>query len=213
MEKPIIIPAVLTDSFEEFIKQMQKIDEIFPYAQLDVMDGKFVESTSFQEIQKINESGISLPLELHLMVKDPVNEMRKWQSVENVFRVIFHIEADEPLRSVSFARKEGWEVGLAINPDTELSAIKEITERVDLIQFMTVYPGKQGALFQEKVLEKIKKFRGENQEITISVDGGINKDTLKKFRNLQIDIFNVGSALMMADDIKKAEEELLSQIN
>lgn len=209
----MIIPAILTDKFQEFSEQTAKLEGLFPYYQLDVMDGKFVSSKSFTEIEKIS-SVSELPIELHLMVDDPVEEMRKWRSVDNVFRVIFHLEAPtDPLRSISFARKEGWDIGLALNPDTQLDKAATLLNKIDLLQFMTVYPGKHGAEFQEKVIEKIKEFRITNKLMKCSVDGGINRETIKKLKNIKVDYFNVGSALIYSDNIKDTKNELLELVN
>lgn len=204
-----LIPAILTDSFEEFLAQIKKCFGLFPYVQLDVMDGKFVPNKSFDQIENIKSADIEMPIELHLMVNEPVEEMRKWQQIENVFRVIFHVESpSDPLRSISFARKEGWEVGIALNPETSLKSLDDLIERVDFIQFMTVHPGKHGAPFVDDTILKIQEFRAKFPEKICTIDGAINRETVPKFKGLKIDTFNVGSALVLAEDVKQAKKEL-----
>lgn len=208
-----IIPAILTDDFQEFQKQLKKIGGNFPYAQLDIMDGNFVPSRSFEERPEISELTDVPPLEIHLMVNDPVEEMRRWQPIDKVIRVLLHLEAPTDIkRSISFARKEGWEIGLVLNPDTPLTAAEPFYEAIDVLQFMTVYPGKQGASFEEKVLPKIKQFTALKKRPRCAVDGGINVETIKKFKGLDVDVFNVGSALTMADDVGKAKMDLESAL-
>lgn len=203
-----IIPAILTNNFSELEKQLKKVENLFPYVQLDIMDGIFVPNQSFTEVTKLAEVKTDLNFELHLMVKDPVEEMRRWRTIENVFRVLFHFETKEQLRSISFARKEGWEVGMVVNPDTSLAEIQPFLDKIDVLQFMTVYPGKQGAPFEEKVLPKIKEFCNLENRPLCAVDGAINQETIGKFKDVGVDIFNVGSALMGAEDMGKAKEEL-----
>lgn len=211
-KKPLIIPAILTEDFEVFKKQINQLGKSFPYAQIDVMDGEFVPGRSFSQVDQIEKTGIELPLELHLMVNDPVVEMRKWREIDNVFRVLFHLEAKtDILRSLSFAKKEGWEKGIVINPDTPLSDALPLLDKIDVLQFMTVNPGKQGAELQEKVINKIKKFKNEHN-ILVSVDGGINKKTINKFKGLEIDVFNVGSALTLAEYPAEAGKEILNEL-
>jgi pentose-5-phosphate-3-epimerase len=48
----IIAPAILATTFEDFKNSIQKIEHLFPYAHIDVMDGQFVKNTSFQDIEK-----------------------------------------------------------------------------------------------------------------------------------------------------------------
>lgn len=215
MPEPIIVPTILTESFQEFTRQAEAADKLFPYIQIDVMDGKFVPSVSFSERNEINALPLKLRCELHLMVSDPVAEMRRWQSVESVFRVLFHYEATpDPLRSISFARKEGWEIGLVINPDTPLESVTPFLKRVDVLQFMTVYPGRQGAPFEPKVLEKIKAFTADkpaNQPTGYpfcAADGGINAETIRHLHDVGVEIFNVGSFFSRAADLARAYEDL-----
>ena len=157
--EPTITLTILTQTFDEFVRQAKIASTFLPYIQIDVMDGKFVPTLSFPERDEINDLDVNLKYELHLMVADPVAEMRTWQGVESVFRVLFHFESTtDPLRPISFARKEGWEVGMVINPDTPLSVVEPFLDQIDVLQFMTVYPGAQGAPFEPKVLDKVREF-------------------------------------------------------
>ena len=240
MIEPIITLTILEKTFDAFAALIKKAEPLnLPYVQIDVMDGQFVPNTSFQDIEKINGLTTQLKFELHLMVADPVNEMRRWQPIESVFRVLFHREAvADPLRPISFARKEGWSVGMVLNPDTPLAEAEPYLDKIDVLQFMTVYPGAQGAPFVSKVLDKIREFTKRDLPLAPSfakagdrepsppqrggqggvswpqcaVDGAVNKNTIKQLRAAGVEIFNVGSALTRAEDMQKAYKELLSII-
>jgi ribulose-phosphate 3-epimerase len=204
-----IVPAILTESFEELRRQIRRIDGLFPMVQLDIMDGKFVHKHSFQETEKTDQIGTELKYELHLMVNDPLEEMKKWTHVHNVFRVIAHIESPGKIERVwDFAKRHKWEFGIALNPDTPLSVLDPHLDCIDLAMFMTVYPGRQGAPFQEKVLPKIEQFLKLEKRPKCTVDGGINLETIKRFKNIPVDTLCVGSALMMSTDIEKAYFDL-----
>lgn len=206
---PTIIPAILTESFEDLRRQIRKTDGLFPYVHLDVMDGKFVHKRSFIEVEKIPEIGTSLQYELHLMVNDPLSEMKKWQHTTNVFRVIIHQESPASVEAChAFAKDHGWEFGMALNPDTPLEVAIPYFNELDYLLFMTVYPGRQGAPFQEHVLPKIKQFLTHQGHPRFGVDGSINITTIPNFKDLNVDVLNVGSALMLAPDIEKAYLEL-----
>lgn len=209
----IIAPAILTDNFEDFAKQLRRAEKVFSYVQVDVMDGKFVPNTSFQNLDRIKELSTPLKFELHLMVNDPVAEMRRWQTVENVFRVLIQLESPtDPLRSISFAKKEGWEIGLVINPETSLSATEPYLGQIDVLQFMTVHPGKQGAAFVPEVLDKIREFTAKSPRPLCAVDGAIEPFTIKKLSNAGAEIFNVGSFFSKAPDLRLAYNELRALI-
>jgi ribulose-phosphate 3-epimerase len=208
-----IIPAILTSSFEDLKRQIHKIDGLFPYVQIDIMDGQFVQKTSFQEVEKVKGIGAEIKYELHLMVNDPVSEMKKWVDVPNVFRVICHIESQKDIEKAwEFAKKINWEFGIAINPDTPSSALDPHLNCIDLAMFMTVYPGRQGAPFQEKVIPKIREFLALQNRPKCAIDGGITVETILKIHDLPVDIINVGSALMLSPDIEKAYRELQSKL-
>lgn len=217
----IITPAILTNNFEAFAKQIKRAEKVFSYVQVDVMDGKFVPNTSFQNLDRIGELNTPLKFELHLMVNDPVAEMRRWQTIENVFRVLIQLESPtDVLRSISFAKKEGWEIGLVINPETPLSAAEPYLKQIDVLQFMTVHPGTQGAPVVPDVLNKIREFThlpspargGGGRRPLCAVDGAINKDNIRELADLGVDIFNVGSYFTKAPSLKIAYDELRSLI-
>lgn len=203
-----IIPSVLESDLAEFKRQLKRMEPYFPYIQIDVMDGRFVPNVSFQEVEQIKNIKTSLRYELHLMVEKPVEEMRKWQTIDSVFRVLFHVETEEVQRSISFAKKEGWEIGLVLNPETPFSAVEKYLTSLDVLQFMTVHPGRQGSLFIPEVLEKIKAFTILKKRPLCLADGAVNKNTIKSLRDAGVDIACPGSALCEAKNVGKALEEL-----
>jgi len=73
------------------------------------------------------------------------------------------------------------EVGVSINPETPVSVLEENLGLADLIQIMTVNPGRGGQPFIHSQLDKIRRLRHTLQEeqldIPIAVDGGIDATT------------------------------------
>ena len=209
-----IIPAILTDSFEDLRRQIRRVDGLFSFVQLDIMDGKFVHQRSFSEVERVEEIGTELKYELHLMVNDPVSEMKKWTKINNVFRVIAHIESPDDIeRAWEFAKENKWEFGIALSPDTDLSVLDPHLDCIDLVLFLTVYPGRQGGKFQEKVLPKIREYLKKEKRPKCAVDGGINNETISNFKDIPADFLCVGSALALAPDIEKAYLELKEKLS
>lgn len=207
-----IIPSVLETDFTEFKRQLKRMEPYFTYIQIDVMDGVFVESKSFPEVDQVKNIDTPLQYELHLMVQNPLEEMRRWQANDKVFRVLFHAEAHDPRGAFNFAKREGWEMGMVLNPETPLSAIAEFLPKLDAVQFMTVHPGRQGNPFIPEVLEKIKAFTALTERPLCLVDGAVNKDTIKSLRSAGVDIVYPGSALCAAPDVEQAYQELKNLI-
>jgi len=212
-----IIPTLLVPTYRELTKQLKQTEPLFDYVQLDIMDGVFVNNKSFDYNepntdlnQYLNHDlNTDMKFELHLMVKDPLTEIEKWKNIKNVFRVIFHIESDcNPKEVINKIRANCWQAGIAINPGTPLSQIKPYYDIINMVLFMTVVPGKQGNKFVPEVGEKVKKIKQSTKKLIIAVDGSVNKDTITEIKSWGVEVFNVGSALMGAEDINKAYKEL-----
>ncbi len=210
---PIIIPAILVSSFDEFKKQVALLSPHFPLIQIDVMDGDFVDNKSFEEINKINELDNLPDFELHLMVRHPLEEIKKWEKVKNIKKIIFHIESDDDPTIVSAAISgRCCQAGIAINPETPLSAIEPYLDNVNEVLFLTVQPGKQGAMFLPEVGIKIRKLARRQNRPLIGADGGINADNIADIKSWGAEIFCIGSALTKTNNVEESYNNLLSQI-
>jgi len=197
----MIIPAVLTNNFNEFKLQAQKLGACSNLVQIDVMDGIFVSNKSFVERAEINNLSLNLNFELHLMVARPLEELDSWKSVKNITRIIFHLESkDNPDAVITAIRGCCGSVGIAINPETNLERLEPYAKQINEVLFMTVHPGEQGARFLPEVGEKIKQFKRNYSDILIGVDGGVNLDTISLAKSWGADVFCVGSALSQAAD-------------
>ena len=152
------------------------------YIHVDIMDGKFVENKTwtYSEVKKI-VSYSSLPLDVHLMVKDPAKYIEDY-ALLNTTNLIFHYEAVKDIESmISLVKEYGLKVGIAINPDTSEEVLFPYLKDIDVALVMSVVPGKSGQSFIENTPSKIKNLKEEiirqGVKTIISVDGGINDET------------------------------------
>lgn len=152
------------------------------YIHVDIMDGKFVENKTwtYSEVKKI-VSYSSLPLDVHLMVKDPAKYIEDY-ALLNTTNLIFHYEAVKDIESmISLVKEYGLKVGIAINPETSEEVLFPYLKDIDVALVMSVVPGKSGQSFIENTPSKIKKLKEEiirqGVKTIISVDGGINDET------------------------------------
>ena len=83
-------------------------------------------------------------------------------------------------------------------PSTPVTALKELLEYVDIVLVMTVNPGYGGQVLIPSCVEKVKELKRIREEkgynFKISVDGGVNSDTLKTVLDAGTDIVVSGSA-------------------
>jgi ribulose-phosphate 3-epimerase len=209
---PLIVPAILTDNLQTFKEHLKKVDGHFSSVQIDIMDGIFVKNKSFPEREELNDINSEAYFELHLMVQDPIAEIAKWKEIDSVTSAVFHFEAivdpTNCLEIIDTIKQNGWKTGIAINPETQLDYIMPYVNMVDEILFMTVHPGQQGAPFLPEVLEKIKEFKKLGLSVICAADGGINKHTIKSVVAAGAEKLYIGGAIIQADDVEKAHEEL-----
>jgi len=221
-----IIPSILTNDFDDFKKKLKILEEFAKTIQIDIMDGNFVNNTSFdKDLSNTDlchdighDIGHDTKLELHLMVNHPLKYIEKWQEVKNISRIIFHIESlDDPDEVIEKIKSLNLEVGIAINPKTPIEQIEPYLGKINQILFMTVTPGKQGGKFLPEVGEKIKEFKSkslqfiDNQPL-IATDGGANENTIEEIKTWGVDIIGVGSAIIKTENPKRSYKKLLEKI-
>ena len=152
------------------------------YVHIDIMDGKFVENKTwtYGEIKKIT-SYTHKPLDVHLMVKDPLKYIEDY-ALLNTDRITFHYEAVKDIPSmIETIKNYGLKVGIAVNPDTDVSVLYPYLKDIDEVLIMSVFPGKSGQSFIMESVEKIRKVKEEiinnNLKTEVEVDGGVNNET------------------------------------
>jgi len=205
-----IIPTIIAKDFQEINEKIKKIESYVEWAQLDVMDGEFVNNSTWNKPRELKNLETNLKLEVHLMVNNPEEVIDQWIE-SGVKRIIFHYEAtDKHEEIIEKIKESGLEVGLAINPETSLEVIDNFIEKLDLVLIMTVNPGFGGQDFLEENLGKIKQLRGEYKDVNIGVDGGINLETALKVIQAGANLLASGSVIFNSNNIKETIKELKS---
>lgn len=203
-----VIPTIIAKDFQEVKEKIKQVEPYVSWAQLDIMDGQFVKNSTWNNPKEVRELETKLDLEAHLMVKNPGEKINDWID-SGVKRIIVHYEAVENIRDLIIQiRKAGLDVGIAINPETDIKVLNGLVDYIDLIMVMTVHPGRGGQKFLEESLVKIKDLRERYRDVKISVDGGINLETAPKVIQAGANILSVGSAIFKSENIEKTIKEL-----
>ncbi len=209
MSEPVIIPAILTDSFSELRKQIQRLDKTFKHIHIDILDDTLVPGLTFDDVEFVKTISTTAKLELHFMVNNPLEHIPYWENVTSVFRILVHVEATCDIKeTINAARERNWQVGIALNPETPLEKINPYLKQVDTVQFMTVHPGGQGAPFVPEVIEKIKKFTSSPHHPVCAVDGAMSEKTIKQLRDAGVTQFVVGSYFAKSTDLGQSLQTL-----
>ena len=199
MKTPILAPSLLSADFADLGSEIKKIEKNSGNAvHIDVMDGTFVPEITYGEpvircVRKITQ----LPFDVHLMVERPELHIESFAKAGADW-ITFHYEATPHAhRVIQMIHELGKKAGVAICPGTPVSVLSEILNSADIILVMTVNPGWGGQKLIPSCVEKVaelKKLRTEkNYNYLISVDGGVNNDTLSSVIDAGTDIVVSGS--------------------
>ena len=123
--------------------------------------------------------------------------------------MIIHVELGDHVPALIWKIKSlGKKVGLAVNPPTAISEVEPFLDKIDLLLVMTVNPGFGGQEFIHETLPKIQQAETWRLErklpYRISVDGGINNETVAECARAGADTFVAGTSLFGQRSLKAA---------
>lgn len=208
-----IIPAINCPDFECVKEKLQQAAAFSGWVQIDIADGKFTEHETWNNAQQLREFRIKneelrINIEVHLMVEKPTEAMMPWMAVAN--RIILHLEALSPTDFLMNPEDKRFEIGLAINPATDVQKLVPHLGHIAFVQILAVTPGKAGQKFDEGVLEKLTFLKKNYPDVIIEVDGGINLETAKLCKGSGADILVSASYIFESGDPERAYRELAS---
>lgn len=210
-----IIPAILATTEEQYKKDIERLQSSPSleegWVHIDFADGEFVKNKTI-DVSVIERNPTNLHKEAHLMVSHP----KEWAYglVKAGFeRIIFHIESKDDIAEViEEIKSKGLEVGIAINPDTELEKVYPFMSTIDKVLIMTVIPGFQGQPFIPEMLERVKKIKSNNPELVVGVDGAVRDTNIKEIIETGADFATIGSYILKGS-IEENIENLWEIIN
>ncbi len=216
MHKVQIAPSILAADFANLQKEVQSINETSAdLLHIDIMDGIFVPNISFgfpvtQAIKKHSQK----PLDFHLMIQHPEQYLEHCQR-SGAARISVHLEASPHLhRTITAIKEMGMMAGVAINPHTPVSGLKDIISDVDIVLLMSVNPGFGGQKFIEQTYEKIVDVKdlaaNKNPSVHIEIDGGVTSENAGKLIESGADILVAGSSVFKESDRINIVEKLRS---
>lgn len=176
------------------------------YIHLDIMDGKFVKNKTmpFREMKNIYKY-TSKRLDVHLMVEDPSKYIPLYAELNTEY-ITFHVEVDQDIeKCLNLIKNYSIKAGLSIKPNTPVSALVPYLPYLDMILVMSVEPGFGGQPFIEETENRLEEVRALLNEYkinaVISVDGGINNETVVKCSDS--DIVVSGSYIISSNDFQE----------
>ena len=201
----ILSPSILSADFTKLGEEIETIDNAgAEYIHVDVMDGMFVPSISYgMPVIKSIRKSTGKVFDVHLMISEPIRYIADF-AASGADMITVHVEAcSDVVATIEKIREYKLKVGITLNPDTPVSAIKPYLNRVDMVLIMSVNPGFGGQKFITSSVYKIKEVKRLRDELNLSydieVDGGINIDNLATVLEAGANVIVAGSAIFRGD--------------
>ena len=220
MNKFRIAPSILSADFARLGEEVDAVAKAgADLIHFDVMDNHYVPNLSFGPVvcQSLVKYGVSLPLDVHLMV-EPVDDLIAQFADAGATYITFHPEASKhPDRSIKLIRDKGCKPGLVFNPTANLDILGYTLEQLDMVLLMSVNPGFGGQKFIPYVLDRVKTVRklidDSGCDVALEIDGGISLDNIAQIAAAGADTFVAGSAIFGSDDYHQTISLMKERVN
>jgi ribulose-phosphate 3-epimerase len=207
----LVVPSLLLCDFGHLADEIHKLEVAGVRAlHLDVMDGQFVPNITYglpivEAVRRVT----NLPIETHLMISNPAQFAEQFHSA-GADAITFHFEAlPQPRPLLEKLRSIGALAGLAYNPATPVSAVREYLDVCDLVLTMSVSPGFGGQAFQSSALDKLRQLtEWAGPEVLLEVDGGVNSGTIGPCAEAGAHLLVAGSAIFGQGDYAQSVAKL-----
>jgi ribulose-phosphate 3-epimerase len=202
----LVSPSLLAADFGNLQKEVLMVNRSqADWIHLDIMDGLFVPNISFgfpviEYVRKASEK----PLDVHLMIVDPDRFLSRFHDAGASILTVQYEACTHLHRTVSEIRKLGMKAGVALNPHTPVSLLKNILPFVDMVLIMTVNPGFGGQSFIMESYGKIEELRSMigsgGFKVLIEVDGGIDTKNAARLVSSGVDVLVAGNSVFGSAD-------------
>jgi ribulose-phosphate 3-epimerase len=202
----LVSPSLLAADFGNLANDIQLVNNSeADWIHCDIMDGLFVPNISFgfpviDYVRKIAEK----PLDVHLMIVDPDRYLARWKETGADILTVQYEACTHLNRTASEIRNLGMKAGVAVNPHTPVSLLKNILPYIDMVLIMTVNPGFGGQVFIMESYNKIDELReminSGGYNVLIEVDGGIDTGNARKLVETGVNVLVAGNSVFSSPD-------------
>jgi ribulose-phosphate 3-epimerase len=202
----LVSPSLLAADFGNLEKDVKMVNRSeADWLHLDIMDGVFVPNISFgfpviEYVRKVAEK----PLDVHLMIVDPDRYLTRFRDAGANILTVQYEACVHLQRTITEIHYLGMKAGVALNPHTPVSLLKNILPFIDMVLIMTVNPGFGGQSFIIESYGKISELRemidSGTYNILIEVDGGVDTRNSAKLIEAGANVLVAGNSVFSSAD-------------
>jgi ribulose-phosphate 3-epimerase len=202
----LVSPSLLAADFGNLEREVLMVNRSqADWFHLDIMDGVFVPNISFgfpviDHVKKVAEK----PLDVHLMIVDPDRYLSRFRDAGANILTVQYEACVHLQRTVTEIRSLGMKAGVAVNPHTPVSHLKNILPYIDMVLIMTVNPGFGGQEFIMESYNKISELHNMIDKggfkVLIEVDGGIDTTNAAQLIETGVDVLVAGNSVFSSDN-------------
>lgn len=205
--------SILSADLARLAEEVKLVEPHVDLIHVDVMDAHFVPPLTIgPPVIASLRPRTTRAIHAHLQVESPQVLLEELAEV-GTDAVSFHVEAaDDPAPVIRKASGTGVRVGLALGPATPLERVVPHLDELDDVVVLTVEPGWAGQAFRAEVLDKVETVRAEidrrGLDADVHVDGGVNRETVRRCVDAGADVVVAASAIFGAADPADAARAL-----